>query len=587
MTTARAALDDARRSRDGELEGRALLLLATSLGGQFADLDVAHGHARRAETMFRKLRRPALQVRALLSQFTILTAMGRIDDANAAAASALALAQQCSDYAGLGQALNVLTFHEPDQARSLQRYQQALAAFSAGGVVSGKAAVIGNMGITYLNLGLVHRARRLLLESDRMQRDVGNKLGIVTNAWNLLLNEQLFRHPDAARIAADTAALTRKLGARRFAGHASHAAGRFALLEGRAAEAAIHFARAVEELGDADDGQLMEFLTQAACAHLAAGDAAKALAVSRRATELHRSKGYAQIDGTDPPAMWWWHREALLASGKTAEARAALARAYRFVLDFVSGLSDEGLRRNALNKKAEVRAIVRAWLAHARGSNLPKAKREAHLAGAANLREPFERLVDTGLRLNELRSAEDLQTFLVDEASELTGAERLLLVLDSPEGPRIAGSLVPDGEEPEALSEAILPSLDDARRARAVDLRYAPEGADTVDQRSHLVAPLVAQDKVLGFLYADIDGAFGRFHDTDRDLVGMLAAQAAVALDNARFAEGLERKVEERTAALEQRAANSRSSTASSRGSPVRSTSRASSSWSATSCARC
>ncbi|MEO6748672.1 MAG: GAF domain-containing protein, partial [Casimicrobiaceae bacterium] len=47
---------------------------------------------------------------------------------------------------------------------------------------------------------------------------------------------------------------------------------------------------------------------------------------------------------------------------------------------------------------------------------------------------------------------------------------------------------------------------------------------------------------------------FGRFHDTDRDLVGMLAAQAAVALDNARFAEGLERKVEERTAELEQRA---------------------------------
>ena len=59
---------------------------------------------------------------------------------------------------------------------------------------------------------------------------------------------------------------------------------------------------------------------------------------------------------------------------------------------------------------------------------------------------------------------------------------------------------------------------------------------------------------MLGFLYADIDGAFGRFHDTDRDLVGMLAAQAAVALDNARFAEGLERKVEERTAELAQRA---------------------------------
>ena len=190
-----------------------------------------------------------------------------------------------------------------------------------------------------------------------------------------------------------------------------------------------------------------------------------------------------------------------------------------------------------------------------RSTSCSKAKREAHLAGAANLREPFERLVDTGLRLNELRSADELQTFLVDEATELTGAERLLLVLESPDGPRIAGSLLPDGEEPEALLQAILPSLDDVRRTRTVDLRYAPEGAPTLEQRSHLVAPLVAQNVVLGFLYADLDGAFGRFHDTDRDLFGMLASQAAVALDNARFAEGLERKVEERTAELKQRAA--------------------------------
>ena len=59
---------------------------------------------------------------------------------------------------------------------------------------------------------------------------------------------------------------------------------------------------------------------------------------------------------------------------------------------------------------------------------------------------------------------------------------------------------------------------------------------------------------MLGYLYADIDGAFGRFRDTDRDLLGMLAAQAAVALDNVRFAAKLEQKVAKRTAQLEQRA---------------------------------
>ena len=45
---------------------------------------------------------------------------------------------------------------------------------------------------------------------------------------------------------------------------------------------------------------------------------------------------------------------------------------------------------------------------------------------------------------------------------------------------------------------------------------------------------------MLGYIYADIDGAFGRFHDADRDLMAMLASQAAVALANVRFAEGLE-----------------------------------------------
>ncbi len=62
------------------------------------------------------------------------------------------------------------------------------------------------------------------------------------------------------------------------------------------------------------------------------------------------------------------------------------------------------------------------------------------------------------------------------------------------------------------------------------------------------------QRELLGYLYCDIDGAFGRFHDGDRDLLAMLASQAAVALANVRFAAGLERKVVERTAELEQRA---------------------------------
>ncbi|MEY3252731.1 MAG: hypothetical protein RL227_1704, partial [Pseudomonadota bacterium] len=109
-----------------------------------------------------------------------------------------------------------------------------------------------------------------------------------------------------------------------------------------------------------------------------------------------------------------------------------------------------------------------------------------------------------------------------------------------------------------ALLQAIEPWLDETRQARQTTLRHGPDGADALDQRGCLVAPLVAQGQLLGFVYADLEGLFGRLHDGDRDLLATLAtlaAQAAVALAKLRTQEGLERQVAERTAALEQRAA--------------------------------
>jgi signal transduction histidine kinase/CheY-like chemotaxis protein/putative methionine-R-sulfoxide reductase with GAF domain len=207
-----------------------------------------------------------------------------------------------------------------------------------------------------------------------------------------------------------------------------------------------------------------------------------------------------------------------------------------------------------LNKVEVNRDIVRAWLEESARRRTPSRQRLAHLALPSNLREPFKRLVDTGLRLNELRSGDQLNEFLVDAITELLGAERVLLVLQEGSERRLAGQLLPRGEDAVTLLDAITPWLDDAGRTRRVSLIHGPEGADRLEQRSCLVAPLIAQRKLLGFLYADIEGAFGRFHATDRDLLAMLAAQAAVALDNVGWAQGLERKVEQRTAELERRA---------------------------------
>jgi hypothetical protein len=370
---------------------------------------------------------------------------------------------------------------------------------------------------------------------------------------------------------------------------------RIAREEGRFDESVKLLRRSLAALKPLDSaGPLLEHMHELARSQLDAGLARAALATTRRAVALHRKLGLGALQGLDVETLWWRHSLALAANGLDDDAWEPLERAYGFICQTVSSLGDEGLRRNALNKPRERRNVVAAWLREARRRRVPTERRLAHLAGETHFRAPFERLVDTGLRLNELRSAGELHEFLIEEATELTGGERVLLVLDTPRGRTLAGSTVPRGEEAQATLARIGPLLDEARRKRAVILRQDARRASEFGRRSRIVAPLVVRGEVAGWLYADVDEAFGPFHDGDRDLLGMLAAQAAVALDNARWAEGLEREVAQRTGELQasngqlaQRAAELAVINSIQQGIAAELELQASSTWSATSCARC
>ena len=156
-----------------------------------------------------------------------------------------------------------------------------------------------------------------------------------------------------------------------------------------------------------------------------------ALEATTRAADLHRGHGLGILDGCSTQEIWWRHSQALSANQQSAAAHEALTMAYRFLLDGIASLSDEGLRRNYLNKNVLHREIVTAWLNDDLGHDLDHDERYAHLAGASDLSEPFQRLVDTGLRLNELRTASELHEFLIEEVTELSGAERVLLILEN------------------------------------------------------------------------------------------------------------------------------------------------------------
>ena len=160
-------------------------------------------------------------------------------------------------------------------------------------------------------------------------------------------------------------------------------------------------------------------------------------------------------------------------------------------------------------------------------------------------------LLDFGIRLAKLRSTVKLCAFLTDTTAKAVSARRVLVLLESAGAARISGARLPSGEDAQTLLAAITAWVDCARQTRKARLRHGPEGALAADQRSCLIAPLLANKRLLGYLYADIEGSFGRFADDDRDLLVSLAAQAAVALDNARWAEGLEREAQVRTHELQ------------------------------------
>jgi GAF domain-containing protein/CheY-like chemotaxis protein len=563
VASATAALTAARQSKQVGLEAMSLFRLGEAQFRTRLDFEQAVRNATRAANLFHALGRSADEGRARWVIAGARSAQGRATESDQAANAALALCRQAGDLYGAGNALNMLVFNEADLAAQLKLLHQALADFEAAGYVERQGVVTGNLGIAYRELGLYRRARRLMLKAGAIYRRTGALGGFGSSLGVLAETEAVLGHLDSAHsYVAEMAAMAKALDEPLLAARVPNVQGRLALQEGDAAAALRHYERG-EQLTRGGEFASAEIsaLTGVGEACLALKRARPALAATRRATELHRAHDLAALDGMSPTLLWWTYSRALHANKQVPAARKALETAYQFLRQGIGSLSDEGLRRNYLNKIAAHREIVHAWISDARKRRLSTAQRAAHLAGEANLREPFERLVDTGLRLNELRSATELHEFLIDEATELSGAERVLLVLESPQGLQLAGSLVPRGEDAQALVHSITPALIDVRRTRAVSLSYSPEGADALDQRSRVIAPLIAQRELRGYLYADLDGAFGRLREADRDLLGMLAGQAAVALDNAQWSQGLEQKVTQRTeelqasnALLEQRA---------------------------------
>ncbi|MCE9644662.1 MAG: GAF domain-containing protein [Chloroflexi bacterium] len=477
----------------------------------------------------------------------------QIEEARRAALTSFDLCQRAGDQYGMGNALNAIGLSEVDLAKSIQVRQQAVEAFEKAGYVDRRQVATGNLALAYQELGLYPHTARLQREGVELNRKIGAKVSLVYALGNLAGVEVSMGDFESARAhIQEFSELVPALGDPNMDSNVDATWADLYFAEGDIQTAIRKSKSSLKLVQKHKLGRELPQLTELGKMYLANKEFVNALKATTRATEMHRAQSFARPDGFTSQAIWWRHTQALLANKKTKEARAALDKAYEFVLESIENVRDEGLRRNLLNKVTENRELLQYWAKEWKKRNDESTSRYTpvmpHLAIESNIREPFKRLADTGLRLNALHTVGEIQTFIVEEATELIGGERVLLILENDGKPVVAESLLPRGENATTILKSISKHLAQARLTRTVQLILPKKSG-----LSRIVAPLIAQNQILGYLYVDMDSLYGSFDNTDRDMLGMLANQGAVALDNAGLLEGLERKVEERTEELNQR----------------------------------
>ena len=198
LATAEQALDAARRSGQSAIEATSWFRLASALLRQREYAQSAKA-AIQSIQLFRKQGRLQDEGRAWVVVAAARSGQGRATEATAAGRKSLALAQRCGDLFGAGNASNILTFNESDLAARLRLLRDADVAFTAAGYVGRRAAIANNLGIAYFQLGLLRRARRVLMHALELGQRRGPFTVGATTTWNIAEVEHKLGNAAAAR----------------------------------------------------------------------------------------------------------------------------------------------------------------------------------------------------------------------------------------------------------------------------------------------------------------------------------------------------------------------------------------------------
>ncbi len=464
----------------------------------------------------------------------------------------LARANRWSRWEVLG--LNLLGMADPDLARRGLLLEQMLETCIRLDNRPDQCVALVNLGAWYLQFGMYQRGIDLVGQATAMGLDMQMHkvyaLQILCDAHCALNDAEA-----ALGYSGEGIALARKLDNRMLEYQFWQLQAAAHLFMGRAQAALADLKAACAVLPAEIPFYNVQRMALTALASRVVGDpgAARLLAAETIDQMRQETPGHPEW----PAELFYWYCYCALAPDQVAAGPApdvlpedlwqVLDAGMQALLAPVAALSDAGLRRSYLHRVWPHRLLIYEWLKWAPA----RAGAEAIAAFAEQVQRPgrlddiFRRLLAVGIRLNRQHDPGRLAAQIVDEAAELTGAERIALVLLDANGQRVAAKvnlpvppppLVRNPGPSAPTVDTFLAEIDPwlARAARRQEpFVHQQDGDALVEQRSILVTPLIDRGRLLGLIYCDLPACFGRFDAKDMELLGVLANQSAVALENA------------------------------------------------------
>ncbi|MGA9531413.1 MAG: GAF domain-containing protein [Anaerolineales bacterium] len=437
----------------------------------------------------------------------------------------------------------------------------------------GEATAQGHnyLALIYLHLGLYDAALHDIQRSIALGR---SGLGHALLSASLETEARIYveqRHFDSARASfEESLTLAQALNNRNFEAYNLLGLGRLAFIQGNTAEAIAKIRRAIAIFEERDEKPEIGYaLASLAEVQLQDGPWKDAFRSASQATATISAAKEPNQD-FPPQDVWWTYYQVLQARPKRRKyldptdhskgtleeaAERSLIQAFQLARVNIETTSDHGLKRSYWNKVEVNRRILEEVARQDLEVDWESISGEAQEPG--DLQEQLQRMLDVGVRMNEIRDPDELVGFVMDELVELSGAEFAALILEDEDANRRCPAARGFESNQDPLSIAA-PLIEDASRTSRAVLRQRVSEQDpsqTTDDLfqslSALVVPMVAHGSAHGYLYAANHTLFGPFNKGDLSLVSAFANQVAAALDNADLYQDLEQRVADRTAELE------------------------------------